>query len=95
MRQASLRVRLRFWVELGFASVSGCLAVVLARFPDWIEVVFGRDPDSGSGSLESLIAIGLSVLTAVLLATAALEWFRATGSASEGGLGRAARDDWA
>jgi hypothetical protein len=93
MREARVRVRLRFWVETGFASVSGCIAVALARFPDWIEVVFGRDPDSGSGSLEELIAIGLSVVAVMLFAMAGLEWFRATGAASEARLRRVAPDD--
>jgi hypothetical protein len=43
---------------------------------DWIELVFGADPDGGSGSLEwALVAAAIAVaVTAAILAR--LEWLR-------------------
>jgi hypothetical protein len=44
---------------------------------DWIEVLFGVDPDRHSGSLEWLVVSGLLAVTVVLFSLAAIEWRRA------------------
>jgi hypothetical protein len=49
--------RARFWIELALAALSACLFVATVVMPDWIEVVFGIDPDRGSGALEVLISV--------------------------------------
>jgi hypothetical protein len=57
-----------------------------AIVPDWIELVFGWDPDHGEGSVEQwlviwLIMAGLCFVTAVLVAAATREWRRISGEA--------------
>jgi hypothetical protein len=42
-------------VELGCAGIAAVLFVVTALWKDWIEILFGVDPDAGSGALEWLI----------------------------------------
>jgi hypothetical protein len=45
-------------------------ALVTAFWPTWIETVFGADPDSGDGSIESLVVavFGVAAITALILA---------------------------
>jgi O-antigen/teichoic acid export membrane protein len=57
--------RRRYWFELVLAVLAGALAVLTLISREWIEVVFGVDPDQGSGALEWLI-----VLAAVAVALA-------------------------
>jgi hypothetical protein len=62
-------LRPRFWVEVALAGVSASLFVATVVVPDWIEVVFGVDPDRGSGALEvlvSVVALTVSVCFALL-----------------------------
>jgi len=58
-------VRSRFWVETAFGSLAGLLAVVTVFSREWLEVLFGVDPDGGSGALEWTI---VAVLAALALA---------------------------
>ena len=67
-------VRLRFWLELVMALGSGALLLLTIAVPDWIEVVFGIDPDAGNGSVERTIAVVLAVITIVFLGLAGFEW---------------------
>jgi hypothetical protein len=67
--QRLLRVRRRFWIEVGAAALSTLLVGVTVVWPDWLEIGFGLDPDGGSGAVEWLIvgvvavlALGCSVL---------------------------------
>ena len=69
-------LRLRFWIEIALASLTGVLALITPVFPDWIEVVSGWDPDQHDGSVERLIVLGLFLFTAAIFAVAALEWRR-------------------
>ena len=67
-------VRARFWIELVCAVAGAALFVLTLISREWIEFLFGVDPDGGSGSLEFAIAFGLlfvSVLSALL---ARREW---------------------
>ena len=71
-----MRVRSRFWSEIGLAAVSVAMLVLTAAWPDWIEEVFGVDPDGGNGSLEWAI-VAVSAVVAVGCATLVpLEWRR-------------------
>ena len=68
--------RLRFWLEAACAVCSGFLGLLTIVWHDWIEGVFGVDPDHHSGWLEWLI---VAVLLAVSLAStlaARVEWRR-------------------
>jgi hypothetical protein len=72
----SRRVRSRFWLELGLASLTGVLFLVTLVSREWIEAVSGWDPDRHSGSLEWGLVLGLFVLTMLTAGTAYAEWRR-------------------
>ncbi|MEU2288232.1 ABC transporter permease [Streptomyces sp. NPDC013178] len=62
-------VRRRAWIEAIFAAICGVLFIVTLIWHDWIERVFGVEPDIGSGALEWVIvaaalcgAVGFSLL---------------------------------
>ena len=71
-----------FWIEAGLAAITGVLALITPIFPDWIEFVSGWDPDQHDGSVERMIVLGLSVVTIVIIALAAIEWRRTPATAS-------------
>ena len=75
-------LRYRFWLESIFGSITGVAAVVTLFWHDWIEAVFGVDPDKGSGSAEWLVVLILLLLTVAFAAGARLEWRRAQFAAS-------------
>jgi hypothetical protein len=75
-------LRYRFWLESIFGSITGVVAVVTLFSHDWIEAVFGVDPDKGSGSAEWLVVMILLLLTVAFAAGARLEWRRAQLAAS-------------
>ena len=69
-------VRLRFWVEAGLAALSLALLVLTLITREWIEALFGVDPDGGSGALEWALVSALALGTAALMLLARLEWSR-------------------
>ena len=71
------RIRRRFWVETVMAAACAALTLITLLQKDWIEVVFGVEPDAGSGALEWLIVAGLVVLTGAFGLLAGTEWRRA------------------
>jgi hypothetical protein len=68
------RSRLRFVVEVAIAATAALLAMVTVVWPDWIELVFGADPDHGSGSLEWAVVAALVVVAGVLTLSARRTW---------------------
>jgi DMSO/TMAO reductase YedYZ heme-binding membrane subunit len=70
-------LRYRFWLESILGSITGVVAVVTLFWHDWIETVFGVNPDKGNGSAEWLIVLILLFLTMTLALGARLEWRRA------------------
>ncbi len=70
-------LRRRFWLETGLAIVTGILFVITLVQRDWIEVVFGVDPDRRSGALEWLVVGALLVATITLFLLASYEWRKA------------------
>jgi DMSO/TMAO reductase YedYZ heme-binding membrane subunit len=70
-------LRHRFWLESILGSITGVVAVVTLFWHDWIEAVFGVDPDKGNGSAEWLVVLILLILTVALAVGARLEWRRA------------------
>jgi hypothetical protein len=65
-----------FWVELALAVVSALLTVLTMDWPDWIEGLFGVDPDAGSGSREWGITLAFVVATVALAAFTGRTWRR-------------------
>jgi hypothetical protein len=68
--------RARFWIEAGLAVVSVLLLLTTLVSREWIEVVFGVDPDHGSGSLEWLAVGGVALVAVVFSVIARVEWRR-------------------
>jgi hypothetical protein len=77
----SRRPRRRFWIEMAIASLTGLLALITPISPDWIELMSGWDPDQHDGSIESLIVIGLLIVTAIVFGLALAEWRRTPATA--------------
>ena len=66
---------LLFKAEAAAGALLGLLGVVTIFWRDWIEAIFGWDPDHHSGSLEWVIVAGL-LLAAVLLGFLARRSYR-------------------
>jgi hypothetical protein len=77
-----MRVRTRFWWETALASLTVGLFVLTLVSRNWIEVVFGIEPDQSNGSLEWIIVGGLFVASVALIALAHAEWRRPRTSAT-------------
>ncbi len=69
-------LRRRFWLETSIAIVTSMVLVITFVWKDWIETVFGVDPDQGNGTLEWLIVGILLGVTITLFALAGYEWRR-------------------
>ena len=59
------RVRRRFAIECALALVSIVLLLATLVSREWIEIVFGVDPDRGSGALEWLLVACFVATTTV------------------------------
>ena len=66
--------RVRFCVEVVLAVISASLAVLTLITREWIEVLFGVDPDGGNGALEWAI-VGALIAASVVFALIA-RWDR-------------------
>ena len=69
--------KIRVWLETGTAVFAGLLGILTVFWHDWIETVFGVDPDHGNGSAEWLVVLALAVVTVALAVGARHEWRRA------------------
>jgi len=74
------RVTVRFCIEVSMGVVTALLALVTAVWPDWIEAVFGVDPENHSGVLEWGVVAALVAVTVTMSAVARAEWRRAANS---------------
>ena len=67
------RVAPSFWIELAASVVCGVFGVLTLASQEWIEVLFGVDPDRGSGALEWLIVALLLALSIAMYTIARWE----------------------
>jgi hypothetical protein len=68
------QIRSRFWVEAVFGGVATCLGMITLFWRDWIEAIFGVNPDHNNGALEWLV-VGFLFATALVLGLfARAEW---------------------
>jgi hypothetical protein len=70
------RVDTRFGIGAALTALSAVLLVVTLFWPDWIEALFGVEPDGGDGSVEWLIVGILVMLTVFFAARTRAEWRR-------------------
>jgi hypothetical protein len=69
-----MKATLRFKIA-GLAAIACTLGALVTFFvPDWIEVVFGADPDRGSGETEWEIVAAFGAVALIAWAFAGLEW---------------------
>lgn len=71
------KMSFQFWVELAAGTLSALMFVVTSVWPQWIEAVFGFDPDGGSGEAEWSLEAGLCAFTLLMFVAARREWKRA------------------
>jgi hypothetical protein len=76
--------QVRFLLEAGFGGAAAVLGVLTLFWRDWIEVIFGFDPDDHNGSFEWLI-VGVLLLVAIILGSCArADWRRIVAARSSG-----------
>lgn len=67
----------RRWFSGVLAAISAVLLVLTLVWPQWIEGIFGVEPDSGDGSFELVVVLGLAVVAVASSTDAILAWRRA------------------
>jgi hypothetical protein len=65
------RVGRGFWIQAVLSAITLMMAAVTLIWPDWIELMFGADPDAGSGAAEWA---GVGAFLCVSVALAASGW---------------------
>ena len=70
-------LRARFWVEAVLGSITLALLVLTLAWKDWIEVLFGVDPDHHNGAVEWAIVAVCAVATVACGSLAGSEFHRA------------------
>lgn len=71
-----MKRRKRFWFEITCSVLGTVLGLLTMSFPEWIELVFRVEPDTGSGTLEHAVVLGLFVASAISVIVASIEWRR-------------------
>jgi hypothetical protein len=64
------RPSLRWRIEAALGAISAVLLALTLAIPNWIERIFGFEPDGGDGSAEWGLAISLAIATLLLFADA-------------------------
>ena len=85
-----LSSRARFAAALLAACLSGIACIATLIEPQWFELLFDESPDGGDGSLETLVAVVVSLVACVLFAgLARREWRRRRSGAAPAAQARA------
>ena len=58
---------IRLWSELALGAITAACLLLTLVLPQWIEGIFGVDPDGGAGSTEQLLTISLAVAALALI----------------------------
>jgi hypothetical protein len=77
-------LRLQFWMESALAAATAILSVVTLISREWIEILFGVDPDNASGLLEWAIVVSLATATVAFSILVRAEWRRAASNTHPG-----------
>jgi hypothetical protein len=77
VRQEKKRLGSAFWAEFFLASFTGFLMVLTLAWPDWVEGVFGVEPDHRNGSFEWELVVVCALLTVLFAGLARRAWRRA------------------
>jgi hypothetical protein len=72
------QLRMRFWIESALATVCAFLLILTVLVKDWIELIFGFDPDEHSGSAEWLFVAAFATALVTLGSLAWREWHQVT-----------------
>lgn len=70
------RPRARFWFETVLAIAAAALAVLTWIDPEWIETLFGVEPDAGNGVAEVAIVLAFALTAAISSGLARRDWLR-------------------
>ena len=68
------RLKIRVRLEMAVALATGMLGLLTVFWPDWIEMLTGRDPDQHNGSVEWLLVAGLLVVAVATSLLARRDW---------------------
>jgi hypothetical protein len=66
----------RFWVEVALGVASGALTALTITWTDWIELIFGIEPDGGDGSTEWGLVLTFAGLTIAFIVLSRRTWWR-------------------
>ena len=72
-----MSIRTRFVAAVSAAFLSGFACIATLIEPQWFELLFDESPDGGDGSLETVVAVVVSLVACALFAwLARREWRR-------------------
>jgi hypothetical protein len=79
----------RFWVEVALCIASGALTALTITWTDWIERIFGIEPDGRDGSTEWALVLAFAGLTIAFIVLCRRAWWRhARGQSKLGSMAR-------
>jgi hypothetical protein len=78
------RLTLAFWLETVLASMTAFLVILTAVWHDWIEGIFGFDPDHHNGMFEWELVVVCLLVTVLCAWLARREWRKAAPEPSAG-----------
>jgi hypothetical protein len=71
-----MQPKTRLAIETALAVIFAAIFVATMFWPDWIELVFGADPDEGNGQFEWAIVAISGLLAIASIIAARMEWRR-------------------